>query len=62
MPQDGELKLPVESAGVSFAKPYLINQDVDQDPETLALMQPYQVKRRQGFFADLPSSNVKCNH
>ena len=39
---EGELKLPVEGAGVSFARPYLMNNEVVPDPTTLAMMKPYQ--------------------
>ena len=39
---NGELKLPLESVGVSFAKPYLMDGSVAPDEETLSMMVKWQ--------------------
>ena len=39
---NGELKLPLESEGVSFAKPYLMDGTVAPDEETLSMMVKWQ--------------------
>ena len=38
----GELLQPVEAAGVSYARPYLLDGEVIPDPETLEMMKKYQ--------------------
>ena len=39
---NGELKTPIEGKGISFAKPYLMDNSVTPDLETLRMMEPYQ--------------------
>ena len=38
----GELKLPVETAGVTGANPILLDQAIAQDPDVLELIEKYK--------------------
>jgi len=39
---NGELKTPIKREGISFAKPYLMDNSVIPDPDTLRMMESYQ--------------------
>lgn len=39
---EGDLLTPVEGTGVSFAEPILLDSSIDQNPEVLEMMKPFQ--------------------